>query len=93
MVKKFFATKIHRESLSHINAHTGNIPHDLVFSCEFSCKCWGKTYSAQQFPMFDDVPQFVHIKLMSLASMVKHHQFIVECFNANHIVLANWQLF
>ena len=31
---------------------------------------WGKTYSAQQFPMFDDVPQFSHIKLMCLASMI-----------------------
>ena len=51
------------------------------------------TYSAQQFPMFDDVPQFVCIKLMCLASMVKHHQFIVECFNANHVVLASGQLF
>ena len=38
---------------------------------------WGKTYSAQQFPMFDDVPQFLHLKLMCLASMVKHHRFIV----------------
>ena len=54
---------------------------------------WGKTYRAQQFPMFDDVPQFVHIKLMCLASMVKHRQFIVECFNANHVVLASGQLF
>ena len=33
---------------------------------------WGKTYSAQQVPMFDDVPQFLHLKLMCLASMVKH---------------------
>ena len=54
---------------------------------------WGKTYSAQQFPMFDDVPQFLCLKLMCLASMVKHHWFIVECFNANHIVLASGQLF
>ena len=54
---------------------------------------WGKTYSAQEFPMFDDVPQFVHIKLMCLASMVKHCQFIVEHFNANHIMLANGKLF
>ena len=54
---------------------------------------WGKTYSAQQFPMFDNVPQFVHIKLMCLASMVKHCQFIVEHFNANHIVVASGQLF
>ena len=53
----------------------------------------GKTYSAQQFPMFDDVPQFLHLKLMCLASMVKHHWFIVECCNANHIVLASGQLF
>ena len=43
--------------------------------------------------MFDDVPQLVHIKLMCLASMVKHCWFIVECFNANHIVLASGQLF
>ena len=53
---------------------------------------WGKTYSAQQFPMFDDVPQFLHLKLMCLASMVNHHQFIVEHFNANHVVLASGQL-
>ena len=52
-----------------------------------------ETYSAQQFPMFDDVPQFVCTKLMCLVSMVKHHQFIVEYFNANHIVLASGQLF
>ena len=43
--------------------------------------------------MFDDVPQFVCIKLMCLASMVKHHWFIVEHFNANHVVLASGQLF
>ena len=43
--------------------------------------------------MFDEVPQFLHLKLMCLASMVKHHQFIVECFNANHIVLASGQRF
>ena len=43
--------------------------------------------------MFDDVPQFLCLKLMCLASMVKHCQFIVECFNANHIVLASGQLF
>ena len=54
---------------------------------------WGDTYSAQQFPMFDDVPQFLHLKLMWLASMVKHCQFIVEHFNANHVVLASGQLF
>ena len=54
---------------------------------------WEKTYSAQQFPMFDDVPQFVHIKLMCLASMVRHCRFILEHFNANHIVLASGQLF
>ena len=54
---------------------------------------WGKTYSAQQFPMFDDVPQFLCLKLMCLASMVNHCWFIVECFNANHIVLASGQLF
>ena len=53
----------------------------------------GETYSAQQFPMFDDVPQFLHLKLMCLASMVKHRWFIVECFNANHVVLASGQLF
>ena len=34
-MKIFFATEIHGESHSHINAHTGNIPHDLVFSHEF----------------------------------------------------------
>ena len=54
---------------------------------------WGENYSAQQFPMFDDVPQFLHLKLMCLASLVNHHQFIVERFNANHIVLASGQLF
>ena len=54
---------------------------------------WGKTYSAQQFRMFDDVPQFLHLELMCLASMVKHCQFIVEYFNANHVVLASGQLF
>ena len=54
---------------------------------------WGKTYSAQQFLMFDDVPQFLHLKLMCLASMVNHHHFIVEHFNANHVVLASGQLF
>ena len=54
---------------------------------------WGKTYSAQQFPMFDDVPQFLHLKLMCLASMVKHCWFIVEHFNANHVVLASGELF
>ena len=43
--------------------------------------------------MFDDVPQFLHCKLMCLASMVKHCWFIVECFNANHVVLASGQLF
>ena len=43
--------------------------------------------------MFDDVPQFLHLKLMCLASMVKHHRFIVEHSNANHIVLASGQLF
>ena len=50
---------------------------------------WGKAYSVQQFPMFDDVPQFFHLKLMCLASMMKHCQFFVECFNANHAV---WQV-
>ena len=35
---KFFVTEIHRESHSHINMHTGNVPHDLVFSHEFSHK-------------------------------------------------------
>ena len=30
---------------------------------------WGKNYSAQQFPRFDDVPQFLHLKLMCLASI------------------------
>ena len=54
---------------------------------------WGKTYSAQQFPMFDDVPLFLHLKLMCLASMVKHCWFIVEHFIANHVVLASGQLF
>ena len=43
--------------------------------------------------MFDDVPQFMSIKLMCLASMVKHRQFIVEHFNTNHVVLASGQLF
>ena len=44
--------------------------------------------------MFDDVPQFLHLKLMCLASMVNHHWFIVECFMlTNHIVLASGQLF
>ena len=43
--------------------------------------------------MFDIVPQFVCIQLMCFASMVKHCQFIVECFNANHVVLASGQLF
>ena len=54
---------------------------------------WRETYSAQQFPMFDDVPQFLHLKLKCLASMVNHCRFIVEQFNANHIVLASGQLF
>ena len=54
---------------------------------------WGKTYSAQQFPMFDDIPQFLRLKLMCLASMVHHRRFIVERFNANHVVLASGQLF
>ena len=54
---------------------------------------WGKTDSAQQFPMFDDIPQFLHLKLMCLASVVHHRHFIVERFNANHIVLASGQLF
>ena len=54
---------------------------------------WGKTYSAQQFPMFNDVPQFLHLKLKCLASMVNHCRFIVEWFNANHVVLASGQLF
>ena len=36
--KTFFTTKIHGESPSHINMHTGNVPHDSVFSHEFSCK-------------------------------------------------------
>ena len=43
--------------------------------------------------MFDDVPQFLHLKLFCLESMVKHHQFIVEHCNANHVVLAIGQLF
>ena len=43
--------------------------------------------------MFDDVPQFLHLKLMCLALMVKHHWIVVEHFNANHIVLASGQLF
>ena len=43
--------------------------------------------------MFDDVPQFLYLKLMCLASIVNHHQFIVEHFNANHAVLASGQLF
>ena len=30
---------------------------------------------------------------MWLASMVNHHRFIVEHFNANHVVLASGQLF
>ena len=54
---------------------------------------WGKTYSAQQFPMFDDVPQFLCLRLMCLPSVVKHHWFIVECFNAILVVLASGQLF
>ena len=37
---------------------------------------WGKSYSAQQFPMFDDVPQFLYLKLMCLASMVNHHRLL-----------------
>ena len=43
--------------------------------------------------MFDDIPQLLHLKLMCLASMVHHCQFIVERFNANHVVLASGQLF
>ena len=54
---------------------------------------WGKSYSAQQFPMFDDVPQFLYLKLMCLASIVNHRRFIVDHFNANHVVLASGQLF
>ena len=36
---KFFATEIHGESHSHINVHTGNVPHSSVFSNEFFFKC------------------------------------------------------
>ena len=54
---------------------------------------WGKAYSAQQLPMFDDIPQLLCLKLMCLASMVNHRQFIVEQFNANHVVMASGQLF
>ena len=43
--------------------------------------------------MFDDTPQFLRLKLMCLASMVKHHWFIVERFNASHVLLASGQLF
>ena len=43
--------------------------------------------------MFNDVPQFLCLKLMCLPSVVKHHWFIVECFNANHVMLASGQLF
>ena len=35
---KLFVTEIHRESHSCINAHTDNVPHDTVFSHEFSRK-------------------------------------------------------
>ena len=35
---KIFATEIHRESHSCLNAHTGNVPLDSVFSSEFSPK-------------------------------------------------------
>ena len=54
---------------------------------------WGKTYSAQQFPILDYIPQLLRLKLMCLASMVHHRWFIVERFNANYVVLASGQLF
>ena len=37
--------------------------------------------------MFDDIPQFLWLKLICLASMVHHCQLIVERFNANQAVL------
>ena len=33
---KFFVTKIHGESHSHINMHTSNVPHDLIFFMQIS---------------------------------------------------------
>ena len=32
---KFFMTKIHKESHSHINAHAITVPNDLVFFAQF----------------------------------------------------------
>ena len=43
--------------------------------------------------MLDYIPQLLRLKLMCLASMVHHRRFIVERFNANHVVLASGQLF
>ena len=39
---------------------------------------WGKTYSAQQFPMFDYETQFLHLNLMCLASLVNRKRFIKQ---------------